>query len=94
MVEGSTVAATSSGFTYYDDGSALVRDESFGHYEIVSNDPFAVQYMVADGVTWSDGVPIDAADLLLAWAASSGHRSPTPWRRERDAKVVPAAASR
>jgi peptide/nickel transport system substrate-binding protein len=68
----SIVGATNAGFTYYDDTSSVVRDESFGHYEIVSQDPFSVRYTVAPGVTWSDGEPVDAADLLLAWAANSG----------------------
>ena len=31
-----------------------------------------MRYTVADGATWSDGIPVDAADLLLAWAANSG----------------------
>lgn len=66
------VAAANSGFWYYTADRELVRDESFGHYEVVSQQPFAVQYTVASDVTWSDGVPVDAADLLLAWAANSG----------------------
>lgn len=66
------VGATNAGFTYYDDESVLVHDESFGHIEIVSEDPFSVRYTVAEGVAWSDGAPVDAADLLLAWAANSG----------------------
>ena len=69
------VAATNSGFSYYDDASVLVRDESFGHYEIVSQEPFSVRYTVDEGVLWSDGEPVDGADLLLAWAANSGHRN-------------------
>jgi peptide/nickel transport system substrate-binding protein len=68
----SIVGATNSGFTYYDDESTLVRDESFGEMEVVSEDPFRVRYTIADDVTWSDGEPVDAADLLLAWAANSG----------------------
>ena len=68
----SIIGATNAGFTYYDDASELVRDESFGEIEIVSQEPFAVRYTVAAGVTWSDGEPVDAADLLLAWAANSG----------------------
>lgn len=67
------VGATNAGFTYYNDEPALVRDESFGHFEVVSQDPFEVRYTVANGVNWSDGTPVDAADLLLAWAANSGH---------------------
>jgi peptide/nickel transport system substrate-binding protein len=69
------VGATNAGFSYYDDASALVRDESFGHYEIVSQEPFSVRYTVNAGVLWSDGEPVDGADLLLAWAANSGHRN-------------------
>ena len=66
------VAAAGSGFTYYNADRELVRDESFGEFEIVSNEPFSVRYTVNEGVTWSDGVAVDAADLLLAWAANSG----------------------
>lgn len=68
----SVVGAVTSGFTYYDDGPELVRDESFGHIEVVSQNPFTVSYTVNAGVTWSDGEPVDGADLLLAWAANSG----------------------
>ncbi|MEO8263649.1 MAG: ABC transporter substrate-binding protein [Pseudolysinimonas sp.] len=63
---------TGTGFGYYDDAYRLVEDTSFGRAEIVDESPFTVRYTIADGVTWSDGVPIDAADLLLAWAANSG----------------------
>jgi peptide/nickel transport system substrate-binding protein len=66
------VAAMSSPFAYYDDESQLVVDDSVGTMQVVSESPFAVQYTLASGVTWSDGVPIDSADLLLAWAADSG----------------------
>ncbi|WP_341952588.1 ABC transporter family substrate-binding protein [Salinibacterium sp. TMP30] len=64
--------ATGTGFTYFNDDSELVRDESFGHYEKVSDDPLAVTYTVSDGVRWSDGTAVDAVDLLLEWAATSG----------------------
>ena len=66
------VYATNSSFSYFTSDRELVRDESFGEYEIVSDDPFSVRYTLASGITWSDGTPIDAADLLLAWAANSG----------------------
>lgn len=36
--------------------------------------PFTVRYDLAEPA-WSDGVPVDAADLLLAWAASTDRRS-------------------
>ena len=69
---GNIVYATNSGFNYYDNTPKLVTDESFGHYTKISDDPLIVQYTIADGVKWSDGTPVDAADLLLNWAALSG----------------------
>ena len=63
--------ATSSSFVAYDEVPKLVEDTSFGTYEVVSTSPLVVTYTVADGILWSDGTPIDAADLMLAWAANS-----------------------
>ncbi|OJV83485.1 MAG: ABC transporter substrate-binding protein [Cellulomonas sp. 73-92] len=51
----------------------VVKDPSFGTYEVLSQDPLKVKYTVNKGVTWSDGVQVDASDLLLAWAVDSGH---------------------
>ena len=67
------IASTAlSGFNYVDDVPQLVTDPSFGSYELLSEDPLVVRFTIADGVTWSDGTAIDAADLLLEWAALSG----------------------
>ncbi len=63
--------STLSSFNYYDNTPALVKDESFGTYEKVSDDPLVVKYTIADGVKWSDGTAVDAVDLLLNWAALS-----------------------
>jgi peptide/nickel transport system substrate-binding protein len=63
--------ATLGGFNYYNDVPELVKDTSFGTYELVSEDPLVVTYTIADGVKWSDGTAVDAADLLLQWAALS-----------------------
>lgn len=63
---------TNSGFNYYNNEPALVRDESFGTYEIVSEDPLTVTYTINDSTQWSDGVAVDAADMLLAWVANTG----------------------
>lgn len=59
------------GFNYYDNTPALVKNTSFGTYELVSEDPLTVTYTINEGVKWSDGTPVDAADLLLNWAALS-----------------------
>ena len=64
------VYLTSGGFNYYNNVPELVKDESFGTYELVSEDPLTVQYTIADDVQWSDGTPVDAADMLLAAPAS------------------------
>lgn len=54
-------------------GGEVVLDEDFGTVEVLDPSPgsFTVRYDLADR-TWSDGIPIDSADLLLAWAAGSG----------------------
>jgi peptide/nickel transport system substrate-binding protein len=62
---------TLDGFNYFDNTPQLVKNESFGSYEVLEEDPLTIQYTIADDVTWSDGTPIDAADLMLNWAALS-----------------------
>ena len=62
-----------SAFNYYDDKQTLIKNEKFGKYELVSQSPLTIKYTVNDGVKWSDGVPVDAADMLLSWAANSCH---------------------
>ncbi|WP_307785444.1 ABC transporter family substrate-binding protein [Microbacterium hibisci] len=59
------------GFNSYDNTPQLVKNDSFGTYELVSEDPLTVKYTVAEGKKWSDGTEIDAADLMLHWAALS-----------------------
>ena len=59
------------GFTYYDADLNLVNNDNFGTCTVESLDPLTVTYRVQEGVTWSDGVQIDAADLVLQWAANS-----------------------
>jgi peptide/nickel transport system substrate-binding protein len=59
------------GFNYYNNTPELVKNTSFGTYEVVSEDPLTVTYTVNDGVKWSDGTAVDASDLLLNWAALS-----------------------
>lgn len=64
---------THSGFYFLDNTQRVVRNEKFGRIEKVSDSPLRVRYTVNEGVKWSDGEPIDAGDLLLAWAAGSGY---------------------
>lgn len=64
--------AVRSTFFAYDADGMLVADESFGTVEVVSYDPFTLHYRLSERAHWSDGVPVTAADLLLAWVAGSG----------------------
>ncbi|WP_104089290.1 ABC transporter family substrate-binding protein [Cryobacterium sp. N19] len=62
---------TNDWFNYYDNTPELKQNESYGSYELVSEDPLTVKYTLADDVKWSDGTAVDASDLLLSWAANS-----------------------
>ncbi len=64
---------TTGQFWYVTADGELKPNKSFGSYEKVSDDPLTVKYTVADDTTWSDGTPVDAADLLLDWAAQSSN---------------------
>ena len=68
-----TAYLTGSGFNYYDNAPALVKNTDYGSYEIVNEDPLTVKYTINDGVVWSDGTPIDGADMLLAWVSTFGY---------------------
>lgn len=59
-------------FNYYDKDLNLVKNESFGKYEKVSDDPLTIKLTLSDKAKWSDGTPVTAADLILAHGAISG----------------------
>ena len=60
-------------FNYIDPELNVVRNEGFGTYKVVSENPLTVEYTVNEDQQWSDGNPIDKGDLLLWWATQSGH---------------------
>ncbi|MEV7973253.1 ABC transporter family substrate-binding protein [Cellulomonas sp. NPDC089187] len=62
---------TTSFFNYYDGDLNLAKNEDFGTYEVVTEDPFTVKYTVNEGVEWSDGTPVDAADMILFWGTQN-----------------------
>ncbi|WP_347756663.1 ABC transporter substrate-binding protein [Agrococcus sp. ProA11] len=64
-------AMTRGAFAVIDDAGEVREDPTFGTATIIDESPFTVRYDLADGVRWSDGVPVDAADLMLGWAAAS-----------------------
>ena len=50
----------------------MVNNDQFGTCTLDSLDPLTITYTINEGVTWSDGVQVDAADMLIEWAAQSG----------------------
>ncbi|MGL4305560.1 MAG: ABC transporter family substrate-binding protein [Mycobacteriaceae bacterium] len=82
---------TNTAFNYYDNKSVLQKNEQFGTYTLLSQDPPVVKYTINEGVTWSDGTPIDAADLLLEWVANSGARNTKGFTPQSDADGNPIA---
>ncbi len=50
-----------------------VHNKDLGSYEKVSDNPLTVKYTLKSGLKWSDGKPMNADDLLLGWAQSSGY---------------------
>ncbi len=86
---------TQQWFNYYDDQQNLVRNPDFGTYELVTKDPLVVKYTVNKDVTWSDGVKVDDADLLLQWAALSGNLNDPnadPQYDEETGQIIPGDA--
>jgi peptide/nickel transport system substrate-binding protein len=59
-----------STFNYYNNTPALVQNTKFGTYKKVSDKPLTIKYTINDGVKWTDGTKVDAADMLLQWASS------------------------
>ncbi len=82
---------TSTGFGYADQRGATVLDASFGTAELLGRTPLTVRYTVNPGVDWSDGTQIDAADLMLSWAANSGSLNSPKFD---DSRYVDAATGR
>jgi len=69
---GDVALLTGGAFGWTEADGSISLDPSFGRVEIAQSEPFIVRYQIADGVEWSDGVPVSSTDLLLAWAANSG----------------------
>lgn len=64
---------THGSFNYITKDLEVKPRGDYGTYEKVSEDPLTVKYTINEGVVWSDGTPIDAGDMMLAWAVQSGH---------------------
>lgn len=72
-VNGAVAYLTNETFFYVDPELNVIPNEGFGTMELISEEPLTVQYTLNEGLTWSDGEPITANDLLLGWASGSGY---------------------
>src|SRR6478752_320641 len=88
---GNIMYFTNNGFTYYDKDLNLINDDQFGTCTVVSLDPLTVKYTVNEGVKWSDGVQIGAADLILSWGARSTNFNDEEAQLDADGKLLPSA---
>jgi peptide/nickel transport system substrate-binding protein len=82
---------TNQGFTYYDKDLNLINNDQFGTCEVVSLDPLTVKYTVNEGVKWSDGVQIGAADMVLSWGAQSANFNDEEAQVDADGNLLPTA---
>jgi len=62
-----------TGFQYIDNNYKIVHDDKFGKFEKLSDDPLTVKYTLNKADKWSDGQPVTADDMVLAWAIASGY---------------------
>ncbi|GAB2456832.1 ABC transporter family substrate-binding protein [Xylanimonas ulmi] len=62
---------TQSSLYFYNDDLELQFNEDFGTIETISESPLTVEVTINEGVVWSDGTPVDAADLILSWGAQN-----------------------
>ncbi len=72
-VNGAVDYLTNDSFFYISPSLEVIPNDGFGTMEKVSDDPLTVVYTINEGLTWSDGEPITANDLLLGWASGSGY---------------------
>ncbi|WDG16952.1 ABC transporter substrate-binding protein [Microbacterium sp. Clip185] len=68
-------ALTSGSFWQREVDGTRSANEGFGDVRVLSSDPLTVRYTLDGSATWSDGATVDAADLLLMWAARTTHRT-------------------
>ncbi|GAB4083986.1 ABC transporter family substrate-binding protein [Myceligenerans cantabricum] len=55
-------------FWYYGTDGTICQDEQFGSYEMTGEEPLTAAYTINDEAVWSDGEPVNYADVLLSWA--------------------------
>ncbi len=62
---------TTESFYQLNESGELSANTGFGTVTVDSRSPFTVTYEMAEGRQWSDGQPVDSADLILSLAAAT-----------------------
>lgn len=75
---------------YYDKDLNLVNNDLFIKCELVSKDPLTVKYTINKDAKWSDGVPVTADDLMLAYVATSGNFNTAAAEYNEDGTLKPS----
>nr|WP_238348197.1 ABC transporter substrate-binding protein [Ornithinimicrobium pratense] len=60
-----------SSFWYWGTDGTVYPDETYGTYDMVSEDPLTIEYTISDDAVWSDGTDITSNDYLLTWASTN-----------------------
>ena len=60
----------------------------------ISLDPLTVTYTVNEGVSWSDGTPVSAADLVLSWGAQSNVFNDEEAQLDEEGNLLPIGRRR
>lgn len=84
------VYLTNDAFIYYDKDLNITPNTSFGSYRKVSDEPLTIEQTIAETATWSDGVPVTPADLILAYGAQSTLFNTVEKKPDEGASAAPA----
>src|SRR6478735_7130294 len=82
---------TQAPMNYYDSDLKLINNDSFIKCELVSKDPLTVKYTINKDAKWSDGVPVTADDLMLAYVAQSGNFNTTEVKTDENGALLPSS---
>jgi len=76
---------------YYDKQLTVVNNDSFIKCTVTSKSPLTVKYEINKDAKWSDGVPVTASDMVLAWGAQSGSFNTGDLKTDKAGNPIPQA---
>ncbi|THV27627.1 ABC transporter substrate-binding protein [Glycomyces paridis] len=73
---------------FQEDGSFVLNDAVWADAQVISEEPFQVEYTLTENAQWSDGEPIRVEDLIFQWYSISGNEA-----RADQEKAQPASTT-